>query len=64
MDLLDSKGVDGEALQRRADDRSAKAPPEDALDRKSVSLFFTFMGVIPLVLFFLVVAGGYRPFGL
>jgi hypothetical protein len=50
-------------LERQAQ-RELVAPPADALQKPSVSVFFALLGIIPcLLLLYAVSFGGIRPFG-
>jgi hypothetical protein len=51
-------------LERQAQ-REQVAPPPDALQKPSVSIFFALLGIIPsLLLLYAVSFGGIKPFGL
>jgi len=60
-DLKDSSGVD---LQRRAEAKERSAPPPDALEKPSVSVFFGLLGLFPVLLMVAGLANGAKPFGL
>ena len=52
-------------LKQRAERREQMAPPRDALNKKSVILFFFFLGLVPVVTLFSAVKwGGVKPFNL
>lgn len=60
----DLKGDDND-LQERAARRAQEAPPSDALQKPSVSVFFALLGIIPSLLFlYAVQSGAVKPFGL
>ena len=52
-------------LEQRAAERERAAPPDDALNKTSVKLFFFLLGLFPVVSLFAAVKwGGVKPFGL
>jgi hypothetical protein len=65
-----SKNANDEILQQewllaRQAQREQVAPPKDALQKTSVSIFFALLGVIPsLLLLYAASFGGIKPFGL
>ena len=58
---LKSSSPDLEQAQRR---REAQSPPEDALQKPSVAIFFALLGLVPAILSIYAVQHGFRPFGL
>ena len=58
---LKTENVD---LVRRAEERGEVAPPSDALQKPSVSVFFFLLGFVPVVLSALAIKSGFRPLGL
>ena len=56
---------DGDAdLAARAEAKESVAPPEDALEKDSVAVFFALLGAFPIAIMIAGLAGGARPFGL
>jgi len=53
-----------ERLLQRVQKREELAPPDDALSKPSVAIFFALLGVIPSLLFLSAVSSGFRPLGL
>jgi len=52
-------------LRERQALRERNAPPDDALQRDAVAVFFVLLGLLPTLAFFAAVATGtYHPFGL
>ena len=51
-------------LQKRAAERDAVAPPEDALEKPSVSVFFALLGIFPILILIAGLLGGAKPFNL
>ena len=51
-------------LVKRAEERAENAPPSDALEKPSVSVFFFLLGFVPVVLSALAIKSGARPLGL
>lgn len=58
---LKSSSSDWEKAQRRREEQS---PPEDALQKPSVAIFFALLGLVPAILSIYAVQHGFRPFGL
>jgi hypothetical protein len=57
--------ADAEWLLERQAQRELVAPPKDALQKPSVSIFFALLGIVPcLLLLYAVSFGGIKPFGL
>ena len=48
----------------RAEAKESVAPPEDALEKDSVAVFFALLGAFPIAIMIAGLAGGARPFGL
>ena len=57
-------GLTSEELAARAAAKAEDAPPADALEKPSVSIFFALLGLFPVAIMVAGLANGAKPFGL
>ena len=57
-------GLTSEELAARAAAKAEDAPPADALEKQSVSIFFALLGLFPVAIMVAGLANGAKPFGL
>jgi len=57
-------GLSSEELAARAAAKAEDAPPADALEKPSVSIFFALLGLFPVAIMVAGLANGAKPFGL
>ena len=57
-------GLTSEELAARAAAKAEGAPPADALEKPSVSIFFALLGLFPVAIVVAGLANGAKPFGL